>query len=92
MITALTSRTPERRLIQPQFGGDIRGAVADDFAPRVGQFALGDFRGDIGAFEKLLQQVAHQHCFGTSHDSGVLVGAAAERSCVTVPSATVKSE
>ena len=76
-------------VFQPQFGGDLRGAVADDFAPRVGQFAFGDLRGDIGAFEELLQQVAHQHRFGPSHDSGAL-DSAAVRSCVTVPSATEK--
>ena len=54
-------------LFEPQFGGDLRGAVADDLAPCIRQLAFGDFRGDIGAFEKLLQLVAHQHGFGPSH-------------------------
>ena len=38
-------------LFEPQFGGDIRGAVADNLAPCVRQFAFGDFLGDVNTVD-----------------------------------------
>ena len=86
---------------KPSFTGFVSNGFWDNWEISVGAGAgtafsngsnlksFGDLRGDIGAFEELLQQVAHQHRFGPSHDSGVL-DSAAVRSCVTVPSATEK--
>ena len=57
----------ENVVFQLQFRGEVCGAVAPDGAPCVGQLSFGDFGRDIGAFEKLFQQVAHQHRLGPSH-------------------------
>ncbi len=71
---------------QPQFGREVGRPIADDGPPRIRQFAFGDFRRDVGAFEELFEQVAHQQRFRPSHGVG-----SCDCSTVMRPSVTRKS-
>lgn len=71
---------------QPQLGREVGRPIADNGPPRIRQFAFGDLRRDVGAFEKRFEQVAHQQGFRPSHGVGSF-------GCSTVirPSVTRKS-